>query len=62
MSQARRIYLDTMSKILGRTDKTVIDNSVGKGVVPYLPLPALKATGTSGVTVTEGPATAGGSQ
>ena len=55
----RRIYLETMSKILGETDKIVIDPSVGKGVVPYLPLPGLKG-GKSGVSVTEGPNAGGG--
>ena len=55
----RRIYLETMSKILGGTDKVVIDPSVGKGVVPYLPLPGLHG-GRSGVSVTEGPLQGGG--
>jgi membrane protease subunit HflK len=55
----RRIYLDTMAKILGQTDKVVIDRSVGKGVLPYLPLPGLKANRNgSGVSVTEQPGTA----
>jgi len=64
----RRIYLETMSKILGQTDKVVIDESVSRSVVPYLPLPSLKHSRSSGVTVTESPATtspatgSGGSQ
>jgi membrane protease subunit HflK len=53
----RRIYLETMSKILGETDKVVIDESASHGVVPYLPLPSLKHSRGSGVTVTESPAT-----
>jgi membrane protease subunit HflK len=36
-----RMYLETMERILGGTDKTIIDTgpqSAGPGVVPYLPL------------------------
>jgi len=36
----RRIYLETMERVLGGTDKTIIDTGgqSGPGVVPYLPL------------------------
>ena len=39
----RRMYLETMERILGSTDKTIIDtgSANGPGVVPYLPLPGL---------------------
>ncbi|HTP93904.1 MAG TPA: FtsH protease activity modulator HflK [Xanthobacteraceae bacterium] len=39
----QRIYLETMERILGSTDKTIIDTGPqsGPGVVPYLPLPGL---------------------
>jgi membrane protease subunit HflK len=39
----QRIYLETMERVLGGTDKTVIDTGPqgGPGVVPYLPLPGL---------------------
>lgn len=53
----RRIYLETLSGIMGETNKIVIDGNVGKGVVPYLPLPALQAGRTPDVTVTEEPPT-----
>lgn len=37
-----RMYLETMERIFGGTDKIIIDESVGEGgaggVVPYLPL------------------------
>lgn len=46
----RRMYLETMSQILGDTNKVIVDDSVGKGVVPYLPLPGLQKPS---VTVTE---------
>jgi membrane protease subunit HflK len=39
-----RMYLETMERILGGTDKTIIDTgpqSAGPGVVPYLPLGSL---------------------
>jgi len=48
----RRMYLETMSQILGDSNKIVVDDSVGKGVVPYLPLPGLEKR-TPSVTVTE---------
>ncbi len=57
----RRMYLETMSQVLGPTNKVVIDNSV-KGVVPYLPLSELKPTATRNVSVTEGATNSGGSE
>jgi membrane protease subunit HflK len=38
----RRIYLDTMSEILGNMNKVIVDNKGGPGVLPYLPLPELR--------------------
>ena len=35
----RRMYYETMERILGKTDKTVIE---APGVTPYLPLPEIK--------------------
>jgi membrane protease subunit HflK len=37
-----RIYLETMERVLGRSDKTILAAPTGS-VVPYLPLPALDA-------------------
>ena len=34
----RRMFIDTMQKVLGDTDKVIIDGKAGTGVVPYLPL------------------------
>jgi len=34
----RRLYLERMQQVLGETEKIIIDNSAGGGVVPYLPL------------------------
>jgi modulator of FtsH protease HflK len=61
----KRMYLETMSGLLGEMNKVIIDDSVGHGVVPYLPLPGLQPGKPSGVTVTESPApahSAGGGQ
>ena len=33
-----RIYLETMERVLGGTDKIILDQSGGGGAVPYLPL------------------------
>ena len=37
----KRMYLETMEKVLADVDKVIIEKSVGSGVVPYLPLPEL---------------------
>ncbi|MGE0627318.1 MAG: FtsH protease activity modulator HflK [Hyphomicrobiaceae bacterium] len=34
----RRIFLETMESVFGGTDKIILDNKGGQGVVPYLPL------------------------
>jgi modulator of FtsH protease HflK len=36
-----RIYLETMEHVLGATNKIIVDDPKGQGVVPYLPLPQL---------------------
>merc|ERR1712178_310983 len=38
----RRIYLETMEKVMQNMNKVIIDNDNGSGVLPYLPLPELK--------------------
>ncbi len=37
----RRMYLETMERILGKTDKVILEGN-GNGVLPYLPLPEIK--------------------
>ncbi|MGR3821000.1 MAG: FtsH protease activity modulator HflK [Salipiger marinus] len=50
----RRLYLETMERVLGGVDKTILDQGVtggaeGGGVVPYLPLNQLnRSTSTAG--------------
>ena len=36
------MYLETMERVLGGTDKIIIDSKHGQGVVPFLPLDQLK--------------------
>jgi membrane protease subunit HflK len=38
----RRIFIDTMQQILSDTDKIIIDEKKGNGIVPYLPLTELQ--------------------
>ncbi len=42
----QRLYLETMQQILGKSDKVLIDAKAGgaQGVLPYLPLPALRSS------------------
>ena len=42
-----RMYLETMEKVLADIDKVIIDKDSGSGVVPYLPLPELKKSGST---------------
>ena len=42
-----RMYLETMEKVLADIDKVIIDKESGSGVVPYLPLPELKKSGSN---------------
>ena len=42
-----RLYLETMERVLGSADKTIVDKSVGQGVVPYLPLGAPSKPGAA---------------
>jgi membrane protease subunit HflK len=39
----RRMYLETMERVLGSTSKIILDNKGGSGVVPYLPLGDLQS-------------------
>src|SRR5262252_635686 len=40
----QRLYLETMERLFGGTDKVILDSSgQGSGVVPYLPLPDLRS-------------------
>lgn len=41
----KRMYLETMERVLGQSDKVIVDPKAGSGVVPYLPLNELGKTG-----------------
>ena len=46
----KRLYLETMEKVLGDVDKIILENNEaggGQGVVPYLPLNELRKNGGS---------------
>ncbi len=38
----KRMFLETMERVLGGTDKIILDSRSGQGVVPYLPLDMLQ--------------------
>jgi membrane protease subunit HflK len=38
----KRMFLETMERVFGDTDKVIIDSKSGQGVVPYLPLDQLQ--------------------
>jgi membrane protease subunit HflK len=44
----KRMYLETMERILGGTDKIILDSKGGQGVVPFLPLDQLPGNKKSG--------------
>jgi len=47
----RRMYLETMSQILAPMNKIILDDTTGRSVVPYLPLPNLEKNRAETVTV-----------
>ena len=44
----KRMFLETMERVLGGTDKIIIDSKGGQGVVPYLPLDRLQSKSSEG--------------
>ena len=45
---ARRLYIETMEKILSGANKVILDKATGaSGVLPYLPLPELRPPGSA---------------
>jgi membrane protease subunit HflK len=38
----KRMFLETMERVLGGTDKIILDSKSGQSVVPYLPLDKLQ--------------------
>ncbi|HTW35226.1 MAG TPA: FtsH protease activity modulator HflK [Rhizomicrobium sp.] len=48
----RRMYLETMSKVLAPMNKVILDGAAGRNVVPYLPLPELQRNKSETLTMT----------
>ena len=50
----KRLFLETMEKVLGGSDKVIIEQGAngGAGVVPYLPLPEIQKRATESKTNT----------
>jgi membrane protease subunit HflK len=44
----RRLYLETMERVLKDSNKVIVEQGSGQGVVPYLPLPALQPKPAAG--------------
>ncbi len=44
----KRMFLETMERVLGSTDKIILDSKSGQGVVPYLPLDKLQSKSSEG--------------
>jgi len=38
----QRLFLETMERVLSRSNKIIVDGEAGSGVVPYLPLPEVQ--------------------
>jgi modulator of FtsH protease HflK len=57
----QRIYLETMEEILKNSNKVIIDKSAegGNGVLPYLPLPALRGGNETASAPPEGDTSSG---
>lgn len=50
----QRIFIDTMRRVLSDTDKIIIDDKGGSGVVPYLPLSELRKHTPASTSTQEG--------
>jgi membrane protease subunit HflK len=48
----QRIFIETMEKVLGDTDKVIVDDKAGPGVVPFLPLSEFSKKAPSTTTTT----------
>lgn len=44
----KRLYLETMEKVLQGSNKVIVEQGGGQGVVPYLPLPEIQRRNTTG--------------
>lgn len=44
----QRLFIETMEEVLKGSNKVIVDESNGQGVIPYLPLPELQKRATGG--------------
>ncbi len=44
----KRLYIETLEKVLKGSNKVILESGTGQGVVPYLPLPELKNRAAEG--------------
>ncbi|MCY1305921.1 Modulator of FtsH protease HflK [compost metagenome] len=52
----KRLYLETMQGVLGKSKKVIIDEKNGQGVLPYLPLNEIGRPAQSGAAAAAGAA------
>ena len=38
----KRLFLETMERVLRDSNKVIVNQGAGQGVIPYLPLPELR--------------------
>ncbi|RAI01045.1 FtsH protease activity modulator HflK [Acuticoccus sediminis] len=50
----QRIYLETLERVFSDTDKIIIDESAGNGVVPFLPLDRMSQSASGNTTQSQG--------
>ena len=50
----KRLFLETMEKVLGDSNKVIVEQGQGQGVVPYLPLPEINNRRTPSTNNTQG--------
>ncbi len=50
----KRLFLETMEKVLGDANKVIVEQGQGQGVVPYLPLPEINNRRQSNATNSTG--------
>ncbi|MFY8031057.1 MAG: FtsH protease activity modulator HflK [Devosia sp.] len=46
----KRLFLETMEQVLGASEKVIVEQGAGSGVVPYLPLPDLRSSTSTDAT------------
>ncbi|WP_173932104.1 FtsH protease activity modulator HflK [Chelativorans sp. Marseille-P2723] len=58
----KRLYLETMEEVLRGSNKVIVEQGSGQGVIPYLPLPELRRSQPSGTQNTGAAANNGQTQ